>query len=155
MTVLSSTKGVESAPFFLIVSSLIMIFTISVFFPSLINWTTKMNDAAAMRETEKLRDAINEISSMGDLGSVEKLTINLPPGYLIKVEENQLITKRMANQDTGAIREDLLTLQLDAKATAHINSGSDEANEVFGDMSIELTYGKPDSDPGKFQIYVG
>jgi len=149
-------KGVESAPFFLIISSVIMILTIGILFPGLTGWTTKMNDAAAVRETEKLRNAIDGISSMGDIGSVEKLAINLPPGYFIKVEENRLNAYRKTNADAGTTREDLITLQLDARATPFINPGSDEANEVFGDMSIEVVYGKPSGDGGgRFRIYVG
>jgi hypothetical protein len=151
-SIISSNKGVESAPFFLIVSALIMIFTISIFFPPLSDWTTKMEDAAAMRETQKLRDAINEIASMGDLGSIEKIAVNLPSGYYIEVKENELSAYRNSLSE-----EPLIKLALDAPVNSILNEGSDEQDQVFGHMTIELIYGKPtgNGEAGSFQIFVG
>jgi len=155
-SVLSSKKGVESAPFFLIVSAVIMIFTIATFYPPLSNWMMKMNDAAAIRETAKLRDAINEISSMGDVGSVEKIFVNLPAGYFIEVNELELKTYRKANFEAGMAQEDLITLKIDNKAKTSINPDSDDPNELFGQMTIELRYGEPSEENKKpFQIWVG
>jgi hypothetical protein len=153
-SILSSRKGVESAPFFLIVSALIMIFTIATIFPAISNWMIKMNDAAAMRETQKLRDAVNEISSMGDVGSIEKIVLNLPPGYFIRISGTELLAYRKANYDSGIAQEDLLTLKMNSIAKPNINPESDDPNEVFGNMIIELTYGKP-SNEKPFQIWVG
>lgn len=147
-----TNKGVESAPFILIISALIMIFTISILFPPLSDWTTKMEDAAAMRETQKLRDAINEIASMGDLGSIEKIAVNLPSGYYIEVKENELSAYR------NSLSEDpLIKLALDAPVNSILNEGSDEQDQVFGHMTIELIYGKPtgNGEAGSFQIFVG
>ena len=151
--ILSSRKGVESAPFFLIVSAIIMILTITIVFPAISDWMENMNKAAAMRETQKLRDAINEISSMGDVGSVEKIIMNLPPGYNIAVKGNELNMYRKAKYDSGLAEEDLLTLHTDSKANPNINPNSDDPNEIFGQMTLELRYGKP-SEPKPFQIWV-
>ena len=155
ISVFNSKKGVESAPFFLIVSALIMIFTLVMFFPPLSDWSTKMNDAAAMRETQKLRDALNEISSMGDVGSIEKINMNLPDGYFIEVRETELYMFRKNKDDTGLTQKDLLTLKIDSKAHPGINPDSDDPNQVFGDMTLELRYGKRDECVKPFQICVG
>ena len=154
-SILYSRKGVESAPFFLIVSALIMIFTLVMFFPPLSDWSTKMNDAAAMRETQKLRDALNEISSMGDVGSIEKINMNLPDGYFIEVRETELYMFRKNKDDTGLTQKDLLTLKIDNNAHPNINPDSDDPNQVFGDMTLELRYGKASECVKPFQICVG
>jgi len=151
----SSRKGVESAPFFLIVSALIMIFTIVMLFPPLSDWSTKMNDAAAMRETIKLRDALNEISSMGDVGTVEKILMHLPDGYFIEVRGTELYAYRKNNMETGLTEKDLLTLKIDSNAHPNINPDSDDPNQVFGDMTLELRYGKAAECVKPFQICVG
>jgi hypothetical protein len=111
-----------------------------------------MEDAAAMRETQKLRDAINEIASMGDLGSIEKIAVNLPSGYYIEVKENELSAYRNSLSE-----EPLIKLALDAPVNSILNEGSDEQDQVFGDMTIELIYGKPtgNGEAGSFQIFVG
>jgi hypothetical protein len=155
-SILSSKKGVEAAPFFLIVSAVIMIFTLATVYPAISNWMTKMNDAAAMRETQKLRDAINEISSMGDVGSVEKIFVNLPPGYFIEVSGMELKMYRKAIFEAGMSQEDLLTLKMDNEAKTSINPESDDPNELFGQMTIELRYGEPSEENKRpFQIWIG
>jgi hypothetical protein len=151
----SSRKGMESAPFFLVVSAIIIVMTLSILFPAISNWMIKMNDAAAMRETQKLRDAINEISAMGDIGSVQKLIINLPPGYFIEVKETELYMYRKTMDESGLTLKDLLTLKIDNKAKTTINPDSDDPNQVFGHMTIELIYGNAARCVKPFQICVG
>ncbi len=146
---LSSRKGIEGAPFFLGVSALIMVFTLFVVFPHLQDWMVAMNDATAMRETEKLRSALNEIHAMGDIGTVEKVVISLPPGYHIDMSDpKKLWTYRKDSLAT----KDLLTLDLDSPAYAYINYGGEDQNEVFGTMTLEIRYGDTAQKP--FQIIV-
>ena len=150
---LSSRKGIEGAPFFLAVSSLIMVFTLFMVMPHLQDWMMAMNDATTMRETEKLRNALNEIHSMGDVGTIEKLVINLPPGYHIDLSDpSKLQAYRQASG--SMIRKDLLILDLDSPAHANINYGGESESEVFGDMTLEIRYGQP-SQAKPFQIWVG
>lgn len=151
---LSSRKGIEGAPFFLAISALIMVFTLFLVMPRLQDWMTAMNDATAMRETEKLRNALNEIHSMGDVGTIEKLAINLPPGYHIDLSDpKKLRAYRKAMYDSGLASKDLLTLDLESPAYAYINYGGEDENEVFGAMTLEIRYGDT-AQKKPFQIIV-
>jgi hypothetical protein len=149
--ILSCKKGVQSAPFFLIVSSFIMLFTMGILFPSFQNWLIQLDDMTAIKEAMKLRNSINEINEMGDVGSVEKVVMNLPPGYCIDIKDGKVLRPY---REKGALVEYLSeTIFLNSVVEPNINSGHEKDSEVCGDMVIEVYYGKP-PEPRDFQIYV-
>jgi hypothetical protein len=150
-SILSSKKGMQSAPFFLIVSSLIMLFTMGILFPSFQNWLIQINDTMAIKEALKLRNSLNEIHEMGDIGSVEKVVMNLPPGYCIDIQDGKKLRPyRLTGTAPEYLSEDIV---LNSKVESNINSDGEQANEVCGDMIVEVSYGKPQTPKG-FQIYV-
>ena len=153
-SILRSRKGVESAPFFLIVSAVIIVFTLSIVFPGLQHWTMKINDGRALKETQKLKNAIDEIHAMGDVGTIEKIDMDLPPGYYIKVGGSELEAWREAMYDSGLATERLGALKLNTDVNTNINSGRAKGGQIFGLMTIELMYGENAATPNDFQIIV-
>ncbi len=152
-SLLSSRKGITSAPFLVIVSAIIMVATITIVFPYLQSWTDKINEGRAMKETLKLRNALNEIHAMSDVGSIEKVIIDLPPGYTINIEGRTLRTSKDANFNSHtAANGDFFTLEMDAKADPYISAGAPD--KVFGTMVLELKYGTIKKTKN-FQIGVG
>ncbi|MFZ2456246.1 MAG: hypothetical protein WAX07_07205 [Candidatus Altiarchaeia archaeon] len=148
--ILSCKKGVTSAPFFLIVSSIVMLFTMGILFPSFQNWLIQINDNMAIKEAVKLRNSLDEIHTMGDIGSVERVDMNLPPGYCIDILDGK---KLRPYRDTGIAPGYLGEFELAAEVEPNINAVNEKPNEVCGDMIIEVSYGKP-AQTKNFQIYV-
>ncbi len=137
------------------ISAMIMMFTLSVVFPALQQWMIKTDDGITLKETQKLRNAINEIHSMGDVGSIEKVQMNLPPGYSIKVRGDHLEAYRQAMYNAQLSSETLASVPLDSRINANVNSGGHaQADQIFGLMTIELVYGVGSTSPSDFQIQV-
>jgi hypothetical protein len=148
--ILSSRKGMQSAPFFLIVSSIVMLFTMGILFPSFQNWLIQINDTMAIKEAMKLRSSLNEIHTMGDIGSVEKVDMNVPSGYCIDILDGKQLRPY---RNTGTAAHYLETIDLSSTVEPNINAVNEKPNEVCGEMTIEVSYGKP-ATPKNFQIYV-
>lgn len=107
-----SKKGVETAPLFLIFSAFVLVLTAAIVFPAMTEWEKTINKGKAIKETIKLRNAINEIHAMSDIGSVEQVSVSLPPGYEIQVNPGSLVLK---NSDEGVEEEFYLNAEVDSE----------------------------------------
>ncbi|MEA3255393.1 MAG: hypothetical protein U9Q22_06115 [Candidatus Altiarchaeota archaeon] len=115
-----SNKGVETAPFFLVFSAVILVLTAAIVFPAMTNWQVIMNEGRAVKETMKLRNAVNEIHAMCDIGSVELVTLSLPPGYTINVNHDSLTLK---DEDYGDVAKFVLDARVRGVKTIEGNAG--------------------------------
>jgi len=159
---LSGSKGVTSMGFTAIICAMIIVLTLYIVFPALHNWNNKMNEATSLKEADRLRRAINGIHAMGDVGSIEKITLILPPGYCINVVGSSLQVRREEQGSEGA--KSLGEIPLDTSVQVNINWGASAQyqDRICGTMTIELIYEKLNDisslwsrGEGKFQIFVG
>lgn len=97
-SLLRSRKGVETAPLFMVLSAVILVMTVAIVVPAMAEWGKVMDRGKAVKETVKLQESIEEIHTMGDVGSVERVFLALPSGYSIVVRENSLVLKIRNNE---------------------------------------------------------
>ena len=91
-SILRCRKGIETTPFLLIFSAIVMVVTLSIVMPALLRWWNLLEKQRAVHETERLVEGIHNAHLIGDLGTIEKIELNLPQGYYINVlgDENQI-----------------------------------------------------------------
>lgn len=101
--IIRSRRGIETAPFFLTFSALVLIMTAALVFPAMGKWIRTMEKESAIRETMKLEKGIRNVLEMGDVGTIDQVGVNLPAGYEIGVDNDGdwLILKR--NDETERI----------------------------------------------------
>ncbi len=87
-------KGIESTPFYLILSSIILLLTVLVVSPAYNQWQESMNLGKIATETKEILSAIESVHSLGDIGSVQQIGLNLPAGYGIGFESNSVAIKK-------------------------------------------------------------
>ncbi|MBN2014923.1 MAG: hypothetical protein JW778_07065 [Candidatus Altiarchaeota archaeon] len=76
-------KGIESFPFYLILSSIVLLLTALIVYPAYNRWQDSMDLGRAKAETAKILTAINSVHSMGDIGSVQQVPLTIPESYSI------------------------------------------------------------------------
>lgn len=76
-------KGIESFPFYLILSSIVLLLTALVVFPAYGRWQDSMDQGKAKVEATKILSAIQSVHSLGDIGSVQQISISIPEDYTI------------------------------------------------------------------------
>ncbi len=89
-SLLRSKKGVETAPFFMIFAAFVLVMTATIVFPAMTEWEKIMDKGKATKETIKLKETIDEIHIMADVGSVEVVELAIPPDYQINIESSKL-----------------------------------------------------------------
>jgi hypothetical protein len=121
-SILKSKKGIETSPLFLIFSAVILVLTAAIVFPAMMEWERVMDKGKAIKETVKLRNAINEIHLMGDLGSVEQVHLNLPQPYEIEVKTGSVVLRNSGNNEVITEFDLDVTAETDDKISdnAHI-----------------------------------
>jgi hypothetical protein len=77
----------ETAPFFLTFSALVLIMTAALVFPAMGKWISTMERERAVKETLNLEKGISNVLEMGDAGTIDQMEVNLPRGYEIDVND--------------------------------------------------------------------
>lgn len=90
----NSKKGIETFPFFLILSAIILFLTALLIFPIFSEWQSITEREKAISEAKKIISAINSVYTLGDVGSTEQVFLNLPSKYTIDVKNDSLVLKR-------------------------------------------------------------
>lgn|GEM_PF-1441709 len=87
-------KGIESTPFYLILSGIVLLLTASVVFPAYNQWQDTMNLGKTATEAKEILSAIESVHSLGDIGSVQQTELNLPAGYEIEARDTSIAIKK-------------------------------------------------------------
>ncbi|HDI72648.1 MAG: hypothetical protein DRO76_03685 [Candidatus Altiarchaeales archaeon] len=138
-----SKKGVETAPLFLIFSAFVLVLTAAIVFPAMTEWEKTMDKGKAIKETIKLRNAINEIHAMSDIGSVEQVSVSLPPGYEIAVNSRSLVLKNNDNE----------VAKFDLNANVEYNAGGIKDKAVLT-IAFWDEHSRPSSDEDIIWVYL-
>ncbi|OYT42376.1 MAG: hypothetical protein B6U86_00355 [Candidatus Altiarchaeales archaeon ex4484_43] len=87
-------KGIESTPFYLILSGIVLLLMASVVFPSYSQWQDTMNLGKTAAEAKEILSSIESVHSLGDVGSIQQTELNLPTGYEIEVRNTGIVIKK-------------------------------------------------------------
>ncbi len=90
-------KGIESAPLYLLLSSITLLLTALIMFPAYAGWQDSMDTGRSKAETKKILSAIESVHSLGDIGSTQHVFIELPDGYSL-LFKNKSITLQSGNK---------------------------------------------------------
>lgn len=87
-------RGIESTPFYLILSAIILLLTALTVLPSYNSWQESMNLGKTAAEAGGILYAIKSVHSLGDIGSTQQIRLNLPAGYEIEFRDTDIAIKR-------------------------------------------------------------
>ena len=90
ISLLSDRRGIETAPFQMLLSAIILLLTVSIVLPGYCSWKDSIAFAKARSETSKLAFSVGVVYSLGDVGSVEQTSLSLPAGYSITAANKTL-----------------------------------------------------------------
>lgn len=142
-----SCKGIENAPLLLVFSAFVLFLTVAVVVPALSDMEDVLNQGKAVKEAERLRDAINEIAAMGDYGSITNIELNIPRGYFLDVYSGDKIVVKKQNEE-GLFGNNGMSLSGDTVAELkvntpfepHLNSGMQNDGQIYGPVTIVIWY---------------
>jgi hypothetical protein len=77
-------KGLESTPFYLTLSAIILLLTALIISPAYSRWQDSIDLGKTAAETREILSAIETIHSLGDVGSVQQIELSLPRRYGIE-----------------------------------------------------------------------
>lgn len=129
----SSNQGVESAPLILIFAAVVMVLTASIVFPALMEWQDQVNKAQTIKEASRLRDAISRTHSMGDVGSVEWVILNIPRGHCLQISGGKIYARGPCE---GPEMDELIEGGLELDADVEASTGDINGKILSGEGTI-------------------
>ncbi|MBN2251023.1 MAG: hypothetical protein JW724_02995 [Candidatus Altiarchaeota archaeon] len=147
-SVIRSNKGLETMPYFLAFSAFVLFMSAVLVFSFLQDWQKMMDNSKARNEAIKLRNAINEIHAMGDVGSIEKINLQIPSGYIISID--------YMDKGMGVLEEALQTENSMIYVYLKDSNGYTLAGKFQAEMKIdEVKANKKSSLPGQIFCEAG
>jgi hypothetical protein len=101
-------KGIQTTPFLLLLSAVTLVLIAAVVLPAYGRWQEAANLGKAKMEAAKIRSTAESVRTLGDIGSVQQIRIDLPDKYAIGFTNNSII---LANAN-ATIEEYRLSAQL-------------------------------------------
>ncbi|OYT53279.1 MAG: hypothetical protein B6U72_06370 [Candidatus Altiarchaeales archaeon ex4484_2] len=99
----------ETTPFYITLSAIILFLTAALVLPAYGDWAKVMDEKKAVEETERIVNAIESVSSLGDVGSTQHLKLNIPGGYKIDVRNHSI---NLSEEGREVVDHDIKHLEL-------------------------------------------
>lgn len=84
----------ETTPFYIILSTVILLLTASVILPIYGRWQDTADSARTKNAALQIINAAEAVHDLGSVGSVQQLSIEIPSGYEIVFLKNSVIAKK-------------------------------------------------------------
>jgi hypothetical protein len=101
-------KGIQTTPFLLLLSAVTLVLIAAVVLPAYGRWQETANMGKAKMEAAKIRSAAESARTLGDVGSVQQIRIDVPDKYAIGFTNDSIILKNInktiGKYPAGAIR---------------------------------------------------
>jgi hypothetical protein len=101
--VIRCRKGGDTAPLLMVFCAICMALTALIVFPGITEFKETTDTGKAIKELQRLKDAMKEMQAASEVGAIEKMELDVPAPYCIRLDSAgssaKIVTGASGGQD--------------------------------------------------------
>jgi hypothetical protein len=98
ITIIRSRRGADTAPLLMVFCAICLALTALIVFPGISNFKETTDTGKAIKEMDRLKEAMRDMQGVSEEGAVEKMELDMPTPYCIRLDASGSTTKLVSDK---------------------------------------------------------